>query len=112
MQQDELAQLFSANLTLSQNPPPQAEQQAFVEQPQQHQEQTSAPAPITYVSQHYTHSHHVAPARPVATAPERTLIGAADLYGILLRHDIDPSLLFLDLPLSSFHPLSLLRSRE
>jgi hypothetical protein len=93
MQQEELARLFSANLSLSQAPPPsQPDPQVSVDQAtEQHPQQQ---APIIYASQHYTHSYHVAPARQVALAPERTLIDASDLEAVLLRNSIDPSHLF------------------
>ncbi|KAF2810542.1 uncharacterized protein BDZ99DRAFT_463102 [Mytilinidion resinicola] len=112
MQQEELARLFSNNLTLSSSPapPPQYSQ---VEQPpqqqqqepqvqQEHQEpsqqaptQQQAPAqqPIIYASQHYTHTHHVVPIvhkpRPIPTP-----LSTPDLVEVLLRNSIDPTLLF------------------
>lgn len=104
MQQEELARLFSANMSLSQNPfpqtPPQPEQQMFTEQQvqpqQQEQEQAPISPPITYVSQHYTHSYHVVPVRHSSAPPEKTQaqFDASELQSILLRSSIDPSLLF------------------
>ncbi|KAF2737846.1 hypothetical protein EJ04DRAFT_430274 [Polyplosphaeria fusca] len=95
MQQEELARLFSANMSLSQqvHEVPQAPAQ-------QEQEQPTAPQPIIYASQHYTHSHHVTPLRHVVPIrfyppqPTKTQIDDSALEGILLRNSIDPSLLF------------------
>ncbi|KAF2683269.1 hypothetical protein K458DRAFT_305175 [Lentithecium fluviatile CBS 122367] len=87
MQQEELAQLFSAHMSLSQTPP------QSVPQPQQ-QEQKQVLQPITYASQHYTHSHHIAPTHHVQQQPAKTHIDLSELESILLRNSIDPSLLF------------------
>jgi hypothetical protein len=98
MQQDELAQLFAANMHLSQNVPQQMsqqqQQQVLQEQVQQHQQEPEAPKAIVYASSHYTHSHHVVPARSASEPPVRTHIEMSDLGSILLRNSIDPSLLF------------------
>ncbi|KAF2112832.1 hypothetical protein BDV96DRAFT_497047 [Lophiotrema nucula] len=88
MQQEELARLFSANMNLSQaaqvsQPPPQPEQQV-----------PTAPQPIIYASQHYTHTHHVVPIRHIPQQTQKTHIEPSELAGILLRNSIDPSLLF------------------
>lgn len=95
MQQDELAQLFSANMNLSQVAPPQVQDQVHQEQVvQQQQGQEQAPKQIIYASQHYTHSHHVIPSRSVSEPPAKTHIDGPDLAAVLLRNSIDPSLLF------------------
>lgn len=94
MQQEELSQLFSAHMSLSQAPPqstPQPPPQHH-EQPTQGQEQTQASQPIIYVSQHYTHSYHIAPAQ--VQQPAKSYIELSELESILLRNSIDPSLLF------------------
>jgi hypothetical protein len=94
MQQDELAQLFTAHMNLSQ---PATLQQAF--QPQQQEQsaqvqQEEAPKQIVYASTHYTHSHHVAPTRSMSEPAVKTHIEPSDLEAVLLRNSIDPSLLF------------------
>lgn len=91
MQQDELTRLFSATMILS----PSAEQAAQPVQQQQEpeQEQEQAPKQIVYASQHYTHSHHVAP-RSASEPALKTHIDASELASVLLRNSIDPSLLF------------------
>ncbi|KAF2854844.1 hypothetical protein T440DRAFT_464973 [Plenodomus tracheiphilus IPT5] len=96
MQQDELTQLFSAHMNLSQNAPQQVPQQVLQEQPvqQQQQQHEQAPKQIVYASQHYTHTHHVAPARSVSEPSLKTHIDRTDLASVLLRNSIDPSLLF------------------
>jgi hypothetical protein len=98
MQQDELARLFSANMSLSQAAPPQAfhsQQQVPQEQPvQQQSEVEQVHRQIIYASQHYTHSHHVAPARSASEPPLKTHIEPSDMESVLLRNSIDPSLLF------------------
>lgn len=94
MQQDELVQLFSAHMRLSQNlrHGSQIPQAAPQQQPAQQQEQVSQP--IIYASQHYTHSYHVAPTRQVDHEPEKTHVELSELHAVLLRNSIDPSLLF------------------
>ncbi|KAF2876652.1 hypothetical protein BDV95DRAFT_484070 [Massariosphaeria phaeospora] len=102
MQQEELARLFSANMSLSQAPPPPyspprgPEPQVYEEKPVQHQqqEQEQVAKPITYISQHYTHTHHVLPVRHLLQEPVQTRIEASELEGVFLRNSIDPSLLF------------------
>lgn len=98
MQQDELARLFSANLTLSPSPAyqdvAQQQQQQQHHQHQQEQEQPSQPQPITYASTHYTHSHHVVHTPQSQSAPTTTNLTAIDLESILLRNDINPNQLF------------------
>ena len=93
MQHDELAQLFAANMHLSQNAPHQllSQQQPAPVQPQQQQE---APKAIVYASSHYTHSHHVVPTRSASEPPARTHIEMSELGAILLRNSINPELLF------------------
>jgi hypothetical protein len=96
MQQEELSRLFSNSLTLSHSPPPPPPE-SKVEQPQQQkQEQTISKQPqsqpITYISQHYTHSSHVVP--KTQSAPVSTHIGTSELEAIFLRNSIDPTLLF------------------
>lgn len=84
MQQEELARLFSANMSLS-------EQQAVA---QQHQAaETPNPQPITYISQHYTHSYHVVPARE-NPQPQNAQIEVSELEAMLVRNSIDPASLF------------------
>lgn len=97
MQQEELARLFSAHMNLSQAPPqqiPQAQLQVPEEQLVQQQGEEQVSKPITYVSQHYTHSHHVVPIRHIPQEPAKTQIDVSELEAILLRNSIDPSLLF------------------
>ncbi|KAF2645777.1 hypothetical protein P280DRAFT_465539 [Massarina eburnea CBS 473.64] len=103
MQQDELARLFSAHMNLSQAPAQQTPQpepqqhQAREEQPPAYNEIEQASQPITYISQHYTHSYHVAPVRHTASAPPTTTdphVDPSELVTVLLRNSIDPTLLF------------------
>jgi hypothetical protein len=96
MQQDELTRLFSAHMNLSQNVNGQTlhPQQEQRDQPVQHQQEEVATKQIVYASQHYTHSHHVAPTRSVSEPPVKTHIEPSDLEAVLLRNSIDPSLLF------------------
>lgn len=97
MQQEELARLFSAHMSLSQAPPqptPQLPQQVLEDQPQQQKDPEQVAKPITYVSQHYTHSYHVAPIRSAQQEPTKTHIEVSELETVLLRNSIDPSLLF------------------
>ncbi|KAL1645651.1 hypothetical protein SLS61_008211 [Didymella pomorum] len=92
MQQDELAQLFAANMHLSQN----AQQHQQIQQPQPEtvlQKEQEAPKAIVYASSHYTHSHHVVPTRSVSEPP-RTQIELSELGTILLRNSINPEMLF------------------
>ena len=91
MQQDELARLFSANMSLSQAAPLQTFQSH--EQPVQ-PELSQVPKQIVYASQHYTHSHHVVPARSASEPPLKTHMEPSDMEAVLLRNDINPSLLF------------------
>jgi exonuclease VII large subunit len=98
MQQDELTRLFSANMNLSQSTALPTYQQALQDSPvqqvhDQEQEQEHAPKQIVYASQHYTHSHHVAP-RSASEPPMKTHIDPSHLGDVLLRNSIDPSLLF------------------
>jgi len=97
MQQDELAQMFAANMHLSQN----AQQiQQVQQQPEpvyvqpQPQPEPEAPKPIVYASSHYTHSHHVVPTRSASEPLARTHIDMSELGAILLRHSINPEMLF------------------
>jgi hypothetical protein len=95
MQQDELTRLFTEHMNLSQHvAPQQAFQQQQQEQQQVQAQQEEAPKQIVYASQHYTHSHHVAPTRSVSAPPVKTHIEPSDLETVLLRNSIDPSLLF------------------
>jgi hypothetical protein len=92
MQQDELTRLFSASMNLSQTTAPPTYQQALQDPPvqeQQEQEQEQAPKQIVYASQHYTHSHHVAP-RSASEPPLKTHIDPSHLADVLLRNSIDP----------------------
>jgi hypothetical protein len=88
MQQDELAQLFAANMHLSQN----AAQQQL--EPVQQQQEQEIPKAIVYASSHYTHSHHVIPTRSASEPPARTHIEMSELAAILLRNSINPEQLF------------------
>lgn len=92
MQQDELAQLFAANMHLTQNAPQQMQQQQT--EPVVQQKEPEAPKAIVYASSHYTHSHHVVPTRSVSEPPARTHIELSELGAILLRNSINPELLF------------------
>lgn len=95
MQQEELARLFSAHMSLDQSPPqppPQSQEQVSQGQPAQ-QEQAQTVQPITYASLHYTHSYHIAPIQNVQV-PLKTKIDLPELQSMLLRNSIDPSLLF------------------
>lgn len=94
MQQDELAQLFAANMHLSQNASQQTQQVQQVQQEQTQQQEQEAPKAIVYASSHYTHSHHVVPARSIFEPPVRTHIDMSELGLILLRNSINPELLF------------------
>ncbi|KAF3005986.1 hypothetical protein E8E13_010423 [Curvularia kusanoi] len=92
MQQDELAQLFAANMHLSQNV--QQIQQVQQPEPVQAPLEPEAPKTIVYASSHYTHSHHVVPTRSVSEPPARTHIEMSELGAILLRNSINPEILF------------------
>ncbi|KAF9730672.1 hypothetical protein PMIN06_004165 [Paraphaeosphaeria minitans] len=94
MQQDELAQLFSAHMRLSQNQHNGAQDSQVAPQEQPAQQQEQASQPIIYASQHYTHSYHVAPTRQLDQEPEKTHIEPSELYAVFVRNSIDPSLLF------------------
>ncbi|KAF2280956.1 uncharacterized protein EI97DRAFT_429047 [Westerdykella ornata] len=97
MQQEELARLFSANLTLSQHLPQDIEpcgKQQFAEKPSPQQADVPISSPITYASTHYTHSYHVAPVRQAPLVGEKTSRSASELRSILISNSIDPSLLF------------------
>ncbi|KAF2707155.1 hypothetical protein K504DRAFT_447184 [Pleomassaria siparia CBS 279.74] len=100
MQQEELAQLFSANMNLShQAPPPytpvaQPQEQVFPGQQVYQQEPEKTSQPITYISQHYTHTHHVVPIRHIPQEPVKTQVDPSELQAVFMRNDIDPSLLF------------------
>lgn len=101
MQQEELARLFSANMSLVQAPPPpysatphHEEQQDYSEQPVHLQEPEKGSQPITYISQHYTHTHHVVPIRHIPHSPTKTQSELSELQAVLLRNSIEPSLLF------------------
>jgi|SRR5690242_1547387 len=93
MQQDDLAQLFAANMHLSQTALQQVQQQQQPE-PAQQQKGPEAPKAIVYASSHYTHSHHVVPTRSVSEPPAKTHIEISELGEILLRNSINPELLF------------------
>ncbi len=123
MQQEELARLFSQNLTLSnhaletpsiveQPQAPQQQQQQHQEQYQQRQQQQQQqnppnPQPVVYSSTHYTHSAHLAP-KPAP--PQPTPFTSTELSEILTSHSIDPTTLFpsqLDLFQQSPHDAQL-----
>ncbi|KAF2842731.1 hypothetical protein M501DRAFT_993484 [Patellaria atrata CBS 101060] len=89
MQQDELANIFARNLTLSSIPPPAdpVAQRDPITAPQSEEK----PQAIVYASTHYTHSYHLAP--KAASEPSSTTIPREDLVAIFLRNNIDPSLL-------------------
>ncbi|KAI0020965.1 hypothetical protein F4780DRAFT_306585 [Xylariomycetidae sp. FL0641] len=91
---DELAALFSRNMTFQ----PQPVQQPAQEQPQQVQRE---PEPIIYsITQHYTHSAHInrqddpapaaEPQRP-SSEPPQTQQPSCEL--ILIQHGVDPTAL-------------------
>jgi hypothetical protein len=92
MQQDELAQLFAANMHLSQNAPQQM--QLPQPEPVPQQKEQEAPKAIVYASSHYTHSHHVVPTRSASEPALRTHIELSELGAILLRNSINPEMLF------------------
>ncbi|KAF2749983.1 hypothetical protein M011DRAFT_285448 [Sporormia fimetaria CBS 119925] len=93
MQQEELVQLFADKFCLSQKP--QYPSPVPVEQfPQHENDLVPSAAPITYVSQHYTHSYHVIPTAPSVVTPLKTTLDEAQLESVLRQHRIDPSLLF------------------
>ncbi|PVH94979.1 hypothetical protein DM02DRAFT_538359 [Periconia macrospinosa] len=105
MQQEELSRMFSAHMSLSQAPQQQQQlsqpeseqqqqQQVPQEQPPPYGEIEQVSQPITYISQHYTHSYHVAPVRHTASAPPSTQAEPSELEAMLLRNSIDPALLF------------------
>ncbi|KAI5466040.1 hypothetical protein BGZ63DRAFT_121114 [Mariannaea sp. PMI_226] len=104
---DELAALFSRNLTF--NPEVQAQAPAPTPAPapepvqQQQQAAPEPPKPIVYSSQHYTHSAHVVraqaaqqqqahdePQRHSSEPPQSELIS---LESVLREHGVDPSTL-------------------
>ncbi|KAF2759227.1 hypothetical protein EJ05DRAFT_475446 [Pseudovirgaria hyperparasitica] len=90
MQQDELANLFSRNLSLQhQAHEPQVEQQES--KPVSSQAVPLEPQPITYISQHYTHSAHVIP--KAHSEPSSIHVDSSELVAILLRNSIDPTAL-------------------
>ena len=95
MQQDELAQMFAANMHLSQNV---QQTQQVQQQPEpvyvQPQPEPEAPKTIVYASSHYTHSHHVVPTRSASEPLARTHIDMSELGAILQRHSINPEMLF------------------
>ncbi|KAF2658243.1 hypothetical protein K491DRAFT_702885 [Lophiostoma macrostomum CBS 122681] len=99
MQQEELARLFSASMSLFQVPQsmtPQHDQQVSEQQPvqpQQGPEAIQTPSPIIYASQHYTHSYHVVPNRQNPPAYQAHA-AASELEAMLQRNSIDPSHLF------------------
>lgn len=94
LQQDELTRMFTEHMTLSQQTaPPRVYQVREQEKPAQVLPE-QAPKQIVYASQHYTHSHHVAPTRSASEPPVKTHIDPSDLEAVLLRNSIDPSLLF------------------
>jgi hypothetical protein len=82
MQHDELARLFSANMSLS-------EQQTVSQHEEHPQKQPPNSQPITYISQHYTHSSHIVPVRQTTTQ-----FDTQELEAILVRNSIDPAQLF------------------
>lgn len=95
MQQDELTRLFSTQMSLSQATTQQSVQEQSQEQPRVQQQQEEQPSKqIIYASQHYTHTHHVVPARSASEPPVKTQIELSDLEAVLLRNSIDPTLLF------------------
>ncbi|KAL5114776.1 hypothetical protein ACEQ8H_007338 [Pleosporales sp. CAS-2024a] len=87
MQQDELARLFTAQMSLSHPTPPHP---VAIPHPQPEE----APRQIVYASQHYTHSYHVTPARSASEPLVKTHIEPSDLEAVLRRNSINPSLLF------------------
>jgi len=94
MQQDELTQLFSAHMNLTQGAVQPVQPQPQVEQLVVQEEPAPAPKQIVYASQHYTHTYHVTPSRSASEPPLKTQIALEDLAAVFLRNSIDPSLLF------------------
>ncbi|KAF2133913.1 hypothetical protein P153DRAFT_362945 [Dothidotthia symphoricarpi CBS 119687] len=98
MQQDELAQLFSAHMNLSNGASqqmPQVQQQVQQQVQEEVVQRQETPKPIVYASSHYTHSYHVAaPSRSTSEPSNKTHIESSQLEAVLLRNSIDPSLLF------------------
>lgn len=88
MQQDELAQMFSRHMQLSQIPTPEPVPIHQDPEPEPQAKQ------IVYASQHYTHTYHVASSRSASEPPVKTYLNDTDLSAVLLRNSIDPSLLF------------------
>ena len=91
MQQDELAQLFAARMQLTQNAQAAQNIQTIPQEEPAQKPAEQVPQPITYVSQHYTHSYHIVPARQES---EKTPIELSELHAVFVRNSIDPSLLF------------------
>ncbi|KAL3417809.1 hypothetical protein PVAG01_10819 [Phlyctema vagabunda] len=80
--QEELAALFSRNLSLQNNP--YAAPQEVV------QEKTPEPEPYTYsITQHYHHSNHVVPQQPSRPASEPPQTDQLTTDIILSRHGVD-----------------------
>lgn len=95
MQQDELSRLFADRMSLSQAPLQHAQAVQPVHQDHTVQQQPERTAqPITYASQHYTHSYHVTPAHQPVQEPAKIHVELDELHAILLRNSIDPALLF------------------
>ncbi|KAF1984504.1 hypothetical protein K402DRAFT_306680, partial [Aulographum hederae CBS 113979] len=100
MQEEDLAGLFARNLALSAPAPiptPPPEDPPKTEEPQEPSQ--PAPAPITYITQHYHHSRYVAPSAPKPDPaqvqhPPTSPIEENHLAQILLRNSIDPQSLF------------------
>src|SRR5690348_7923362 len=91
MQQEELSRLFSASMSLCEQQHVAQQQQAL-----QSPEQIANSQPITYISQHYTHSYHVAPIRQSQNLAQNAEIdvNASDPEAILIQHNINPASLF------------------
>ncbi len=88
MQQEELSGLFARNLTF--NPIPEPE-------PDSHkhggEERSRSEPPITYITQHYHHSSHLA-AKPPPTQRHEPPEALFDIQTVFVRNNINPSLLF------------------
>ena len=91
--QEDLATLFSRNLTLATPTQPSLSSLDSAAHAEQRPLQ-----PITYITQHYHHSAHVVPSTASpngsSTSPFTTDIDQSSPAVILTQHDIDPSTLF------------------
>ena len=91
--QDDLALLFSRNLTIGNTAPPSVNSASS-----QVQAEALPVEPITYITQHYHHSAHVVPftesLQNTSISPATPDIDHASPAAILAQNNIDPSSLF------------------